>query len=188
MYRGAKGIIKFGDRYLVGKRNDEFHLLGGRRDFNELPFETFERELCEESSCVFTITYDYLINKSNRYKIKFIDRIYNKKYNVYLYIYDAGIDVDEILLNRWNKQFNNNQNIIILHVLSLIKEPRAKYILLYEYYNTREKKYLEMMDIDELKLKMIYRYAVYFENHSLCLATKEELIDKLYEKSILNYI
>lgn len=56
-FRGSKGVVFYGDKIIVTRRDNKTNffplhvdLLGGLKDNNESPFETFKREVREESN------------------------------------------------------------------------------------------------------------------------------------------
>jgi hypothetical protein len=201
MYKSAKGIIKFGDKFLVGEQIRSLNLLGGRRNYNEKEsYDTFTREFNEETSCVLSIQdiggYLTLVTNSgiveNIY-LKFLRKGYDPEYKIFYYIFEAEEEVKNIknIINIWNKEMKKNQLIIIEEIIKSIKEKFDiididLYDLIYEYILNKNYKILNRYD-PKIK-EIIIENGVYLEMRRLRLVNIKEMENNLLEKSILKFL
>jgi hypothetical protein len=203
-FRSAKMIIKTNNKYFVGKNLNKLHLLGGKRENNESPFQNLQREVLEESSYVINL------KKSNSvlYYFKIFDKliylhldniVFDEKYKCYFFIFSTN-DLTDSILTDISKLIEINQYLLLTKLIYIINLDIVfiqAYYFLEKYMKTRKKDYLfsllQLYKKNNIIFKNKYLNEInnlcpYLEMENLITASKSYLITNLRENNILDYL
>jgi hypothetical protein len=193
------------DKYLVGvssypSKEVVYSLLGGHGEKGEMSFETLGREMFEETSTVLELNYD----TNNGFSIK--DTFHNTLFVEFEFLvidnsqWFVGFFYPKSLgpyMELWRSKFLKTQIQIKKDAIDSLKDfdPNLKWDLLFELFLRRKfedvKKELKTrLTKGEIEDVMIFMKSVsyYLENKDLLLVDKKDLSEKIYEKSVIEYI